>query len=283
MAKNEALSLRAQWLGNRLRAARTAAGFKLVDVAEYTGLADATLSRFELGTLRIRKSYIRDLIDFYGVRAEDRAVLLQLNEDSWRRDWWDGDAADLDVGFIDYTWLEARAAGIRQYDPILINGLLQTPDYARAVSAAGLGNDMATLDRMVELRMTRQRIFDRETPTFLSIVLEEAPLRREIGSPDTHRDQLVNLIELARRDYLDIRIITTEAGWHRGWPGPFTLFELPDPHPDVVYIEGLVGRTFLEDQAKVQAYQHAYDELHAAALPPKKSVAYIESVLEGLT
>lgn len=280
MAKNEALSLRAQWLGDRLRAARAAAGHKLADAADHLGISDATLSRFELGTLRIRKSYVRDLIDFYGVRPDDRSVLLQLNEDSWRRDWWEGDTSDLDMGFIDYTWLEARAARIKVYDPIIINGLLQTLDYARAICATFC--DLSTLDRMVELRMTRQRIFDRERPTELSIVLEEAPLRRAIGGLDIHREQLAHLVAMAQKQFIDIRVITTEAGYHRGWNGPFTVFELPDPFPDVVYLEGLVGRTFLEDQTKVRAYRQAYDELHAAALNPGGSVAYVESVLEGL-
>ena len=281
VSKNQALSLRSQWLGELLRVARTRAGHTLQDAGDYLRLEGASISRFERGTHPIRPSYVRDLISFYGVSDElERERLLRLNDDAWRKDWWEGDTSDLDMGFVDYTWLEARAARIKQYDPILINGLLQTLDYSHAVCAAFC--DASTVDRMVELRMTRQRIFDRQKPTELSIVLEEAPLCRAIGGANVHRDQLTHLLDMARKAFTDIRVITTEVGLHRGWHGPFTVFELPDPFPDVVYLEGLVGRQFLEDQAKVTAYKRAYDELHAAALTPKKSVAHIDSVLEGI-
>ena len=284
MAKNEALSLRAQWLGDRLRAARTAAGHTLAEAADYLGLKEPTLSRFELGTLRIRKSYVRDLVDFYSVRPADRAVLLQLNEDAWRKDWWDGDTDDLEMGFIDYTWLEARAAKISAYDPMLINGLLQTPEYARAVTVSGLGVDTPeeTVDRMVDIRMTRQLILERDEPADLSVILEEAPLRRAIGDTNVRRDQLNHLLKLAKSHHVDIRVITADAGWHRGWAGPFTVFDLRDPYPDVVYIEGLVGRTFLEEQGKVDAYRRAYDELHRAALSASKTTEYIKQLLRDL-
>lgn len=283
VSKNQALSLRSQWLGELLRVARNRAQLTLKEAGEYLRLEAGSISRFERGTHPIRPSYIRDLIGFYGISDElERDRLLRLNEDAWRKDWWEGDTTDLEMGFVDYTWLEARAEQVNAYGAILLPGLLQTIDYTRAITEAGLDADQETIDRMVELRVRRQRIIAGDDPTRLAMVLEENSVRRPIGSAKVHRGQLRHLLELGEMAHIELRVLPIEAGWHAGWAGPFTVFDMPDPYPDVVYIEGLIGRTFLEEDAKVAHYRSAYDDLHRAALPPQRSRAFIETVLKDL-
>lgn len=284
MSKNRSLSLRTQWLGERLRAAREAAGLTLVEAGKQLHLTDTSLSRFEKGMVRIRRPYVKEMIDFYGVSDHrQRNALLTLNEDSWRKDWWDGDSSDLETGFIDYTWLEARATKIQAFSPLLIPGLLQTPDYAHALTVAGLGTEMSenTIQRMVALRSQRQQIFDRTQPTQLEVIIEEAPLRRTIGAPTIHAGQLHHLLDQGKTAYINIRVLP-HRGWHPGLDGPFSYFDLPDPYPHVVYIENLVGRTFLEEKSKVDRYRQAYDRLRDQALTPNESAGFISKILQEI-
>lgn len=281
VSKNQALSLRSQWLGENLRAARARAGYTLRDAGEYVGLDFTSIGRFERGTHVIRPAYVRDLINFYGVSDElERRRLLRLNEDAWRKDWWDGDTSDLDTGFVDYTWLEARAAEIRAFSPLLIHGLIQTVDYAEALTRAGLPDaDEATIARLVEVRMTRQRIFLGENPTRIRLVLEELPLRRALGGSEVHQGQLKHLLELPSA--IELRILPPSLSWHPGLQGPFTYFDMPDPYPHVAYFEGLIGRTFLEADSKVAHFKRAYDDLYRLALSPTESRQVIETILKG--
>lgn len=283
MAKNQTLSLRVQWLGDRLRKARLAAGYTLEEAAEYLRMRHSTLSRFETGAYRARPSYIKDLIDFYGISdVRERDVLLQLNEDAWRKDWWDGAFCDLDKEFIDYTWLEARAERICVFEPLLIHGLLQTECYATALTLDGLGRDTSKtlLDRMVEVRMARQSILGKPSPVELSVVMEEAPLHRNIGGNKVHTEQLEHLITIAAQPNIDIRILP-RGGWHPGLDGPFSFIDMPDPYPDVAYVENLAGRMFLEDDEKVDRYRHAFDGLHGSSLSSRESVNFIRNILRG--
>ncbi|HZE40534.1 MAG TPA: helix-turn-helix transcriptional regulator [Stackebrandtia sp.] len=285
MAKNKALSLRVQWLGDRLRQARDAAGFTLEDAAEYLQIRGATLSRFENGVYRPKPSYVRDLVDFYGISDEpERAVLLQLNEDAWRKDVWIGNAKNIDKDFIDYAWLEARASKVCVFEPLLIHGLLHTPAYAEALATAGLGDSAPReeIERTATVRAKRQTILDGDKPCELSVVLEETPLRRAIGDPTTQAAQLKHLIDAGRKSNIDIRVLPRRGRWHPGLDGPFTLIDMPDPYPDVVYIETLVGRTFLEDEAKVDQYRQAYDRLHEQALAPRESTKLIREVMREI-
>jgi transcriptional regulator with XRE-family HTH domain len=285
MAKDQGLSLRVQWLGKLLRMHRERAGYKLADAGEYLKIKHNSVSRIENGVYRAKPSYVRDLVHLYGVSdPRERDMILQLNEDAWRKDWYDGDTSDLEMGFIDYTWLEDRAARLFIYDPLLINGLLQTPAYARALSANGLGSDARSeaVERMARLKLARQKILDRESPTELSIVLEEIPLRRRVGDLDTQRAQLKHLLNAMQRKNIDIRVLPSTVGWHDGLDGPFSIIAMPDPFPDVVYLESLIGRTFLENETKVANYRRAYDGLYRAARNTNESTEFIETVLKEL-
>ncbi|MEV0644508.1 helix-turn-helix transcriptional regulator [Phytomonospora sp. NPDC050363] len=283
MAKNQTLSLRSQWLGERLRAARVRSGYNQQQAGEYLRLELSAISRFERGTQPIRPSYIRDLISFYGIdNARERDALLRLSEDSWRKDWWDGDTDGLETGFIDYTWLESRATQIREFSPMIVPGLLQTEDYIKAIMMHSPGDPTAEeVKRLVELRLTRQRILESAEPTSLSAVIGEAALRRAIGGPEVRIGQLRHLTALP--PHIKVRILPDSAGWSPDCKGPFTHFEMPDPYPEVAYIESLVDRTFFEEPSRVSAFRAAYADVARIAYSPEKSRDYIRSLTEELT
>lgn len=285
MAKIQDLSLRVQWLGERLKKARTARGYTLQNAADYLELTEASLSRFERGTMRVRKAYLKELIDFYGIsNRRDRDTLMQLNEDAWRKDWWDGETDDMEMEFLDYTWLESRASKISIYEPILMTGLLQTEDYVDALMFTAHGGKTESKDirRLVELRMARQRILEKEEPTALSVVFEESVLRRPIGGTQVLKGQLAHLLAMASKPTIEILVLPTSIGWHPGEKGPFTFFEMRDPYPDVAYTESLTSRVFLEEEAKVTRYQQAYADLHRTALNASESKKLIRAHIKDV-
>lgn len=285
MAKRKGLSLRVQWLGSRLKRARLDAGATLAEAAEYVELSSGSISRFETGTLRVKRPYLKELIDFYGIsQKRERDALMQLNEDAWRKDWWEGSADDLELGFLDHTWLESRADKICASEPLVIHGLLQTPEYARAVTVRGLGptTSKETINRMVELRTTRQRILNSESPTRLEVIMEEPALRRPIGGKQVLKAQLEHLLEASRTATISIHILPNSVDWDPGHTGPFTVFNMPDPFTDVAFTDNLAGRTFLEDEAKVARFRAAYDDIYNLALNQDESARFIHTVIKEL-
>ncbi|HZE41072.1 MAG TPA: helix-turn-helix transcriptional regulator [Stackebrandtia sp.] len=285
MAKSKSSSLRAQWLGERLKKARKDAGLTLRETAEYLQLHEGTVSRFETATYPVRKSYIKDLVDYYGVSdAREREALLQLCEDAWRKDWWDGQASDVERGFIDYTWLEARAERICAFEPMLIHGLLQTEAYARAIIQFAESEELSdeSLERLVTFRMLRQNVLNGSNPTRVTSILDPCGLNRQVGDRDVMRGQLSHLLELNQLNNVEILILPADTGPHAGMSGPFTLFEMPDPYSDVAFVESLVGQTYLEDDLKVAAFHRAYAELKTVALNPNETNKVIKQSLKDI-
>ncbi|HZE41939.1 MAG TPA: helix-turn-helix transcriptional regulator [Stackebrandtia sp.] len=285
MAKDQSLSLRVQWLGDRLRQHRERLGLRLEDAAGYLQMHYTTLGRFERGEHRPKPSYVRDLVDHYGISdPTERRFLLQLNDDAWRKDFYDGDTSGLDMEFLDYTWLEERAARILAYAPLLVIGLLQTPQYAQTLASAACEISDAPEDfaRTAETRASRQRILTGQHPTTLEVLYEEAALLRPIGDHETHKGQLEHLHTTTSRSNIDIRILRRDKGWHPGLDGPFMYLDMPDPYPDVVYIEHLGGRLFVEEHATVDKYRQAYNYMHQYARDSKESGKFIKSALKDL-
>lgn len=285
MSKNPAISLRSRWLSEKLKAARNRAGYSLVEAGEYTQLDHSTIARFERGTHKIRRAYVRELLDFYGVSDDhERDYLLQLADDAWRKDRWDGNTKDLEIGFIDLTWLESKAAKINLFEPLLIHGLLQTADYTRALARLEQRSKATSdvVDRIIEVRQQRQSIIRGPEPTRLSAIIEEPALRRRIGGTAVMTAQLEHLASLAHDDHIDVRVLSINAKADPGHHGPFVYFEMPDPYPEIAFVENLAGSTFFEEQATVDTFRHTYDELCELALSPKKSIELIQTVLKDL-
>ena len=285
MPKSPAISLRSQWLGEKLRAARERAGYKLRDAGEYLQMDHTTLGRFERGTHKIRRSYVKDLVDFYGISdPRERDMLIQLCEDAWRKDWWDGDSSGLDMGFIDFAWLEARAKHIRSFEPMVIHGLLQTPDYAQALQDIEnrKHHTRRSTIRTADVRMTRQRILHGDNPTKLSVVFGEPAVMHPVGGPKVLRAQLEHLLALVQNKNIEIRIFPSNAREVPGHFGQFTYFTMPDPYPEIAYVENLAGRTFIEDESKVERFHQTYDELRQLSLNPRQTVDLIQQATKEL-
>lgn len=176
--------------------------------------------------------------------------------------------------FRRYVELEEKATAVRMFHPQLAPGLVQTEEYARAVLRMGRP---ANLDDLVTARIERQRILAREKPTRLWLVLNEAVLRKVVGSEEIMHGQLARLRDIAETPAHRVQIIR-DSGHHREpAASPFGLLSFSEG-ADVVHVDGFPKGYVLAEQDDVEAAQEAYDLLMALASPPDESAELIDSI-----
>ncbi|MFC5217841.1 helix-turn-helix domain-containing protein [Streptomyces coerulescens] len=182
--------------------------------------------------------------------------------------------------FAEAAEAEAEATTIREYAPLLIPGLLQTPAYARAVNRAyDPTAPKETIDDWVEGRVARTRLLDHPTKPLLWAVLDEAALCRVTGGRAVMAEALRHVAGLARRNRVIAQVLPFSAGAHSAMKGSLKLMEFEDA-PPLAYFEG-VGTGRLEDApATVAQMKFTYELLTACALSPEKSLAMIEALAQ---
>jgi len=185
--------------------------------------------------------------------------------------------------FADWVDAEGRATVVRWWEPLLVPGLLQTPDYARALFKAWqtTGTD-DEVENLVTARIDRQRIFDRPKPPSLWAVLDEGVLRRSIGGAKVMHDQLVHLAELAERPTVRIHIVPAEVGAHIGLLGAFAIAGFTDDVPGTVYFESPDQGETTQDPTTVASMILTFDTLRSEALPRGASRDLIMRVAEEI-
>lgn len=219
---------------------------------------------------------IQGLLDLYGVASPQREALIQLAKDAKKRGWW---TSYQDVFTGSLVALEDETHLIRRYSSELVPGLLQTEAYARAVIRALRPRyDEQSVERRVVARMARQQILKRENPLHLDFILNEAVLRRQVGSEEVMAEQLQALHTAAEGPHVTLRLLPFETGAHSAMEGAFTIFSFPEEqYPDVVYIEGMMGDLYLESVESVNRYRTAFESLRDSAMSPSDTMAFIIS------
>jgi DNA-binding XRE family transcriptional regulator len=173
---------------------------------------------------------------------------------------------------------ESRARVIKVFQAQVVNGLLQTEDYARAVISAG---GMTNVDELVANRMDRQAILARKDPPRLWVVYEESVIHRQIREPGVAKAQLQHLLDAGRSPNIVIQIVPHRVGMHAGLDGSFQVLTLQDGQ-DVGYTEALGGGQVIEDPVKVDAMSLSFELIRAEALSASDSLSLIERTMEHL-
>jgi hypothetical protein len=180
-------------------------------------------------------------------------------------------------------WLEAEreALSLRWWEPMLVPGLLQTADYARALfrSWQSASTSDEELEELVSARIERQGILDRPKPPELWVVLDEAVLYRLIGSRKIVYEQLLHLADASCRANITVQVVPGEAGAHAGLLGAFIVAGF-ESAPSIVYAETAVEGQTIEKPALVSKAALAFDRLRAEALPRGASRDLIGKVAE---
>ncbi len=278
-------TVRRRRLGTELRKLRESNGYKLEEVAAQLGVAPSTLSRIETGKAPTKSAYLNQMLEMYGVvDPAQRQILVDMAREGHRKGWWAAYDDVLPSGFDIYVGLEAETAAIRSYETSVVPGLLQTPDYARAVlSEEYPRHTLEQIDRMVDLRVQRQRRFSEDPPLELWAIVDEAVIRRPVGGNAVMRGQLEHLLDAATRPGLTLQVLPFAIGAHAGHGGAFSILEFPNrTDAEVAYVESVAGYLYLEKDREVRARAEAFDRLRAAALAPGASTDLIGQVASEL-
>ncbi|MFJ7152836.1 helix-turn-helix domain-containing protein [Streptomyces sp. NPDC100445] len=280
-------AVRRRKLGAELRRLRTGAGFTSGEVARLVGWHQSKVSRIETGASGVKPADLRLLLDAYGVLdGHLRELLLMLagSQDAGdRHRWWHTYRGELPPTYRDFISLESQASAMRTLETTVVPGLLQTSEYARAVTRAAVKDlDEDRLDTLVEVRLARQDVLRADPPPTLSAVLDEAVLRREVGGPEVMARQLDRLLEAASLPQVRLQILPFSAGAHIGLTGPFVIFSFPSTSDlDVVVLDQLTSSLYLERKEDLVAYTEAFHTLQFHALSPDDSLDYIAAIGDG--
>jgi transcriptional regulator with XRE-family HTH domain len=272
-------TVRLRRLGRDLRQLREARGLSADTVAAQLGWSGSKVTRIETARTRPTAGDVALLLGVYGVPSDVRASLIQLAHDAQRRGWWTEFG---DVFITSYVALEDEAISIRQWEPQLIPGLLQTEDYVRALLAEFAPDSHDDVERRIRARVARQAVLSRPDAPELTAIIAEPVLRWPIGGPETMRGQLRSLLEAGRRPNVTIRVLPMSAGAHAGLDGSVILFSFgEEDFPDVAYTEGPAGGTYVESADQVQRVSLNWDRIADKALSAEESAAWIADLVRS--
>jgi len=278
-------TVRRRRLGTELRRLRESSGYKLEEVSALLAVAPSTLSRIETGKAPTKSVYLNRLLEMYGVAdASQRQILVDMAREGHRKGWWAAYDDVLPSGLDVYVGLEAEASALRGFEPSVVHGLLQTADYARAVLRAATPRLSAEcVERLVDVRLERQRRLDDEPPLSLWLIFAEAVLWRIVGGPAVMRRQLVHLLAAGGQPEITLQVLPFAIGAHAALDGGFTIIEFPErSDSEVVYVESSVGALYLEKDRDVRIRAEVFDRLRASALSPGASLDLISRAAREL-
>ncbi|GGS50437.1 helix-turn-helix domain-containing protein [Streptomyces cinerochromogenes] len=279
MASNVNPTVRRRRLGQELRRLRELKGMTAEEVAERLLVSQSKISRLENGRRSISQRDVRDLCGVYEV--EDQRIvdsLMEMARDSRQQGWWHTFG---DIPYSVYIGLETDAESLRVYEPQLVTGLLQTRAYAEALVQGALPEtSTAEIEKRVQVRMRRQeRITAQNNPLRLWVVLDEAALKRVVGSRLVMREQLEHLIEMSQLPHVTVQVLPFDVGAHPGLNGQYAILEFADAaDSSVVYLEGVTSDLYLEKAQDVQKYAVMYEHLRAQSLNVEAPRQFIADV-----
>jgi DNA-binding XRE family transcriptional regulator len=281
-------------LGQTLRQLRERAGLTQERTAKQLERARATIGRMEDGVpdVRYRLRDVEDMLELYGADDATRELVLGMAKETaaQSRSWWhDYTGSELPEWFSLYVTLEDYARIKRSYEPELVTGLLQTAAYAEEIiRGPAYLTDEEEIRRRIKVRIARQSVLSRPSnPLGLSVILNEAVLRRPVGSPAVMAEQLQHLLDASRRDNVTVRILPFSAGIHGGMTsGAFTLLDFPrgrdgeSLEPPMAYLDTLTGAMYLHKPDEVDAYETTWNDLEQHALDQHRSREMITKAME---
>jgi transcriptional regulator with XRE-family HTH domain len=277
-------TVRLRRLAAELRALRESAGLTREDVADRTGINTVTLYRIENARARPQARTLMTLLDLYEVAEERKAELGAMLRDARQRGWLQAYESMLPQPYTTYIGFEAEAASIWNYETLFVPGLLQTEDYASAVTRAGIpGGTDDEIGRRVEVRMQRQQVLEGDNPPGLWVIMDEAAIRRQVGGSAVMRAQLDRLVQAAALPHITLQLIPFSAGAHAGMLGSFVLMQFDDEAvSDVIYLDSMAGTLFLESGGELRRYRLAFEYLRADAVSPDGSRALLAEVRDEM-
>ncbi|MFB4306592.1 Scr1 family TA system antitoxin-like transcriptional regulator [Actinomadura sp. GTD37] len=254
------------WLAFDLRFYREARGLTQAEVGKIIGVTKQQVHNLESGIRKPSKTQTRTLDAAWGTGGHF-SRLRKYAEEGHDLNW-----------FRAFVLYEARARSIRTYTSSVIHGLLQTPEYARALLVAGYVDDV---DAAFAARMSRQEVLARPQPPDVWALINESALDQPVGGPEVMRRQLAHLLEASRLPNVVLRAVPRRVGAHMGLDGSFTVISTKGEN--VAYLEALGGGRLAQESADVAKFAVRFDRIGADAMSRTDSRALIERIMEAMT
>lgn len=269
-------------LGTQLRRLREEGGITREAAGDAIRASHAKISRLELGRVGFKARDVADLLTFYGVTDEqEREAFIALAQRANTPGWWHQYGDILPSWFEIYLGLEQASSVIRTYEIQFVPGLLQTESYADAVTRLRYPPESADeIERRVALRIARQNVLTQPDAPDVWAVLDEAALKRPLGSQEIMRAQLRHLIEVAELPNITLQIVPFRVGGHAAAGGPFTILRFSELHlPDIVYLEQLTTALYLDKKGETDNYRVVMDRLCIQAESPANTTRFLNEML----
>lgn len=233
------------------------------------GVAHSTVSQWINGKRVPDVEDVAALLDALEVAGDTRDKVLALARAAAESSYLATGVSEQLAAMLDN---ERRAKRITDWSPLLIPGMLQTSNYARAVFGTG-----PEAETRVAVRMGRRDALTRSNPVELVAVIHVAALIQNIGGADVMREQLEHLLKMIELQSVTLLAVPNEASWHPGLLGPFVLYEF-ETRPPVVHLEHHKSGVFLYDKGDVGAYQLAAEMVREAAMSAEDTAALIAEI-----
>jgi transcriptional regulator with XRE-family HTH domain len=277
-------TVRRRRLAAELRRLRERAGFTGDEVADRLGWSASKISRIELHRTGIKQPDLLSLLDLYGIDDQHRDDLLALARESTKTGWLETVAANVRGDYAALLRAEAEAQSVWNWEPQVIPGLLQTPEYARAVMLGWhqmFDVPPGDVERRVEARLVRQQVLERDPPLMVSAVIDESVLHRRLGDNSVMRGQLKRLSEVAELANVTIQILPLN-GDHVIGTGAFIYWKFAQVHDiplhDIVNVEHLTGSWYIEEEEDTYQYLKTFEALIETSLAPPDSLHLISRI-----
>jgi transcriptional regulator with XRE-family HTH domain len=282
MSERGSPALRRRRLGMELRRLRENLNLTGEEVAERLEWSTAKVSRIENAKTLAGEADVEALARLYEVDEALRRVLVALRRDAARKGWWERYRSSVSDDYITFIGMEAEATEVRNWEPQIVPGLLQTEDYIWSVHHANQDASQippSWVQDRVEVRMARQRTLLHESDPLTHVsVFHESVLRNQYGDARVMRDQLAHLIEISELEHVEMRILPQDVPPPVS-TGPFVHLKFPG-FPDVVYTESFFGGRFVEEAKMVYGYELAFGRLMERALSETASQELIKKTIE---
>ncbi len=269
-------------LSRRLNELRVKSGYTANQVCDKLNWGRGKVGRFEANVWRRPElSDIRDLLRIYGASEKDREELEHLAVLARARTWW-RDYGDV-FGDSEYPGYESDATRIYVYMPLVLPGLLQTPDYIQALMRVGT-QPANWRERALEARLRRQQILDRDAdkrPTLVAVITE-ASLRYRWGTPAQRRAQLEHLRQMGGKPDIELRMLRFADGPHPGMSSLISIFDFPGDEPSLAYLENDAAMEEVSTKGEVDAYAVLFSRIRNEALDTTATAAQLKHLAESL-
>lgn len=272
----------ARQLAKELRRLREAAGMTQLEAGrDHVGCPASTISKIETGERNVPEPHLRLMLHAYKVQPAHAAALFELAKQAREPGWWRTKDFTVPKWFDEFLGLETAATAVETYESEYIPGLLQTPRYIDAISAAGPSSNNTGAAAVRAAR--QQRLIASDAPLVLRTILNEAVLWRPIGSADVMREQLTFLRDAAcNNPNVTLRVLPFSVGAHPGMTGPFTILRFPEGPMDVVFIELRGDGLYRDKTGDLEEYTRVFERVSELALSEPDTISLLERRLDGV-